>query len=156
MSSLGGSLHVLGERPVEQCLVLSGVLSLSRTSCMIQGFITLSESQSCLLFFFCPCAPSFRAQSLEPLSVPVLRDPTGQRSLWPCFIKAMLLFPSITAPAQQPWAVGNAKPVVTQSLGMDALPLGLAASGTMSLVIGGNWGWEGSDGFQSPRQEQCP
>lgn len=63
-----------------------------RTSCMIQGFITLSESQSCLLpFFFCPYAPSFRAQSLESLHIPVLRDPTRQRTLWSRFVITMLL-----------------------------------------------------------------
>lgn len=63
-----------------------------RTSCMIQGFITLSESQSCLLpFFFCPYAPSVRAQSLESLRIPVLRDPTGQRTLWSRFVITMLL-----------------------------------------------------------------
>lgn len=51
-----------------------------------------------------------------------------------CYSHAAL--PSITAPAQQPWAVGNAKPVVTQSLGKCALLLGLAASGTMWLGRG--------------------
>lgn len=63
-----------------------------RTSCVIQGFITLSESQSCLLlFFFCPYTPSFRAQSLESLRYPCMKEPTGQRAPWSRFVTARLL-----------------------------------------------------------------
>lgn len=87
-------------------------------------------------FLFLSLYPKFQSPIFGVLAVSLYEGTHGAESpvVMLCYSQAAL--PSITAPAQQPWAVGNAKLVVTQSLGMRVLPLGLAASGTMWLGRG--------------------
>lgn len=94
----------------------------------------------------------FQSPLLATTECFVLRDHAGQRSLWPCFVTAMLLSPSVLVSAHEPRAV-DMQTRGHVELGNVCLALGLAASGS---VVGGRWGnwWDGVM-FFSPSGKNC-